>query len=169
MPGPAEHPKTTQSSRLPNFQTQAPDVVQEPPERYRNQSAEERLEPNVRLKEQPLSKQSTGVQSILPLQWIDEQELRQNKSGLRKTIRSYARRDTCLRQQRLNAASKSRSKAPRSFIEKSGPNNQVPPSRSFQTKPPPQTETQPPERCSIPQTGKCYPGHFGMWAINVQR
>jgi len=70
------------------------------------------------------TKTSVTSQSSLPLQWIDEQELRQNKSGLRKTVRSYARRDTCLRRKQLNAASKPGSKAPRNIIEKDTPEPQ---------------------------------------------
>jgi hypothetical protein len=122
----SESVQTSQQSRLINLQDRLDDAAHQYSEQFRRQSTQEPSAAEARpiSKYQP-SRESTAGQSALPLQWIDEQELRQNKSGLRKTVRSYARRDTCLRQQRKNAASKPTSNTLRSIIEKSG--SDVPP------------------------------------------
>src|SRR4051812_2312686 len=120
MSGPSELSKLSQGGPLENLSNQVFEVVQDAPEQKRNYSTGKPLNsaPETEIISQHHTKQSTGAQPSLPLQWIDEQELKQNKSGLRKTIRSYARRDTSLRQQRLNAASKPNTKTPRNIAEK---------------------------------------------------
>lgn len=126
MPG-QDHYQASPGSQPVNLQAR-PDAVRETPGDYlRQPSTLGSSDSNTKAEalEGSILETPTGSQPSLPLQWIDEQELRQNKSGLRKTVRSYARRDTCLRQQRRNAASRPTLKTPRNLLEKKSPKHKL--------------------------------------------
>jgi hypothetical protein len=167
MSGPSNHYKKSLASRPINLRDE-PEIVHQTFEGSSKHTSlgYSNLNTKAEAREEVLPEQHIANRSSLPLQWIDEQELRQNKSGLRKTVRSYARRDTCLRQQRRNAATRPSLKAPRNLLEKKSPKQQLLPhdgaleaksdARSPQEQYHPWVGPQTPEASHVPQSGKCF-------------